>query len=512
MNPGRFFQRVSPRRPRPLGGAGLTPAALVAVAGFVFQTAHALSEREAVFKALERNAGIQLTRIRTSGDSLALESARAAWQPNVTVAAGQSVRPLDTSSTTKVVSGLSDSLTAAQAFQSRSSSSRSAASSLSIEARQPLPGGAVLSGSISGGRGVDMDSSQVGYESDARLSITQPLLRGAGRHSSPTYEIRVKSLAHEEATLREQADIIGAISDVREKYWDVYEKRILTSIYEAQREHARKQLEATRVRFSIGKAAELDTLSAALDMLRASQSVLSNSADAAIALRALNSSLGVDSAAFNVDTARDIAIASLPPADTLLAMAERFDPELRIFETARKRLGVTRDFHHNQLLPRIDLHASVGRSTTGNTAFGAQGSYNANAVIELIASYEFPPTKRKLDLERAELSLEQSKLEKQEYRRTLLLSVEQLVQTWEKERQALAISRETRRIAERRLEAARAGYELGTQNWLALSESQTDYLHAATEAVRQEITMKRLEIVFDEITGTVFDRFGIEVQ
>jgi outer membrane protein TolC len=471
-----------------------------------------LSEHDAVVRALEGNSAIRVTRIRTAGDSLRLAKAKTGWLPEVTLSAGQAIVPHDSSAAKTTVSAGTDSIAGLPQSLSRSESSRSAATSAAVEARQALPGGAILSGHIEAARGVDLDAGQAGYSSTAGIGLTQPLLRGAFDNATPGYTIKVASLAHAEATLREKKDILAAISDVRRRYWDVYEKKVLGKVYLSQREHARKQLEAARARFSIGKNAELDTLSAALDLLRSSQRVLSNQTDLALARRALSVALGADTAVLTISAASPVGIDSLPDPERLLAMARRFDPELRIFETARERLGITRRFQRNQLLPRLDLHLSAQRDASGNMLFGADNSLRANAVIELVASYSLPRAPRRLDIAQTELALQQQRLEEQEYRRQLMVSVEQLSFAWEKERQALAIAREAARIARRRLEAARAGYELGSQNWLALSESRTDYLQAATESVQKEIAMKKLEITFDEITGAVLDRFGIEVQ
>jgi len=73
-------------------------------------------------------------------------------------------------------------------------------------------------------------------------------------------------------------------------------------------------------------------------------------------------------------------------------------------------------------------------------------------------------------------------------------------------------SKKTKEIADKQLEAAQAGYNLGTIDRLSLVDAENSFLSASIDLLRSQLTMKRILIVVEEVTGTVLERFGVAIN
>jgi outer membrane protein TolC len=91
----------------------------------------------------------------------------------------------------------------------------------------------------------------------------------------------------------------------------------------------------------------------------------------------------------------------------------------------------------------------------------------------------------------------------------LAVAVEELVTTWDQERQRLELAKTSQSIANQHFIAAQRGYELGTVDYLRYIEAENSLRDASLELLSQQIGLKRLEITFDEISGNLFARFGV---
>ncbi|MBN1575015.1 MAG: TolC family protein [Chitinispirillaceae bacterium] len=464
-----------------------------------------LSEQKALLAGLENRYEIRILRIENRIDSLNVETARSQWLPQVSASTGVSYLPHDSTGF-----AFRDSLGGLHRSTTATSSSIAAADSLSIA--QHLPGGGV----IGGGFGLNYERSLRGDDSTLRsssaaVSYTQPLLRDAWRFDPVAHSVRIARLDNQQFTLEQKKRLLSYCSDIRTRYWKLYEAQSLASFYKSELAYARERMTSERARHSIGTAAPLDTLDAKLALINATARLHDAESDELQAREelAFYAGIAVDEAV--IDSTAPIECASLPPPDSMLWRAEQFDPQLRIFDVAAERLELTRVHTRNSLLPRVDLNASWNRSLSESSASGSERFYG-NSVIGLIASYAFPVKPRRLALAGNAASAEKNSLDRKRYREQLRLGIRELDRSWERERRGIEIAAAARQIAGQTLAATREGFSAGTVDRLSLDKAENDFRSACIELLRKQLLMKHLEIIFDEMTGLTLFRLGVDMK
>lgn len=461
-----------------------------------------LTERQAMLSGLERRFEIRILHLESRIDSLDVETVRAQWLPQTEASTGLHLAPYD--SAARVVSGTFTTL-----YESGSKTTTlTTGDSLSVT--QHLPGGGTINGNAAFGNEWYLtadDSTRL--DRSLSLSIRQPLLRGAWRHSPVSHSVKIARLDNRTFSLEQRKRLLSYCSDVRTRFWKCYETQALVKLYRKEARYAEEELNVVRTRHTLGIATPLDTLTAKLAWINAVSRLHDAESDEMQTREELAFHCGLAPHAVKIDTSLAVSLTRLPPPNRMLQEAERFDPQLRIFDVAAERLELTRAHTRNSLLPDVGLTASLRRSRSETTE---EEYYRSNSVIGLIASYAFPVKSRKISLEKTDVSLKINRLEREQYKRELLLRVQELHRSWEREFRSIEIARSARQIAQQTLDATRKGYSVGTVDRLSLDKAENDYRIAVIDLLEKEILMKQLEIVFDELTGATLTRLGVSLE
>ncbi|RNC82593.1 MAG: TolC family protein [Phycisphaera sp.] len=200
------------------------------------------------------------------------------------------------------------------------------------------------------------------YTSDLRFSLSQPLLRGAGRRST-THALRIASINYDISQARTKATLIAQLATAERAYWLLYAAREELALRQEEFEVAQEVLEQAQRLLDAGSVAEIELIRAQsgvadrLDaILRAEQAVLIQQRSIK---RVMNiEGLGVDSETVILPTSPpDPVLYELNPDELAeLAIASRMDlleVELQLLADAS-----TIDFNRNQTLPTLNFDAS----------------------------------------------------------------------------------------------------------------------------------------------------------
>lgn len=95
------------------------------------------------------------------------------------------------------------------------------------------------------------------YSSNVDFSLSQPLLRGAGRRAN-TYSIRIAGLDLSIAESRTKLEVIRQVAAADRAYWRLFAARQALEVRQKQYEVAQAQLDRARRRFAAGDAPELE--------------------------------------------------------------------------------------------------------------------------------------------------------------------------------------------------------------------------------------------------------------
>lgn len=95
------------------------------------------------------------------------------------------------------------------------------------------------------------------YSSDLAFSISQPLLRGAGRRAN-TAPIKIASYNEQAVEAQTKLEVIRQIANVDRTYWRLYQARQELDVRQQQYELANAQLQRARRRVEAGSSAEIE--------------------------------------------------------------------------------------------------------------------------------------------------------------------------------------------------------------------------------------------------------------
>ncbi|MBN1984128.1 MAG: TolC family protein [Chitinivibrionales bacterium] len=463
----------------------------------------ALSEKEALELALLHHPQLQIAKIDRSYDSLSHESVKSELFPTFSFAASEKYVPVDTTTVTLIKKP-----TPIKAgFDERSTRFQA-----KVNATQQLSSAAVIEASIEQNQNHAMAGDSSTYATTATAQITQPFLKNSGKHGALAYSLRIKSIDAKESRLQFKKKVLTTITEVRTLYWDAYEKEMLLMIVGEKKTFSQKRLLTARSKFTFKTASELDTLSAYLDFLESTRLMMQAENDRSNALRQLSRVLNASLSSLTIDTAASIAIDSLPPADLLLSAALNNDPHMALFSVMKERFFAQKEYSRNQRLPELSIQAAVSTSRSGGKLFSDDNVLHHNAVIGLIAGYELPQTKQKILKAQIDLQERKNDISESAYRRDICDKVNELTLRWNQEIASIDLSRQYRSVAFLQQRAARTGYEIGTVDQITLEKADTDYLEASIRFLQQRITMKKLEILIDEVTTLSLAKYGVVLQ
>lgn len=330
------------------------------------------------------------------------------------------------------------------------------------------------------------------YETDLRLSISQPLLRNAGRRTN-TYQIRLQALETQIAEARAKLEIIRQLANVDRAYWRLYAARKLLEVRQDQYELAKTQLAQAERRVRAQVAPEVEVIRAQsgvaerLDgIIRADNTVREFQRD----LKRVMNQQGLDinsNVLLELSTLPDpVQIETDPKEFADAAVANRMEMlelELRLAQDYS-----TIDFQRNQALPLFTVDYSYTVNGLGTT-LGRSIDTASDANFEdwsVGANFEVP-----LGNEAAEARVHQAILRRLQrlstrdarelaIRQEVLNAIDRIESAW----QRILASRQASVLASRTLRAEQNQFEVGAR-------TSTDVLDAATrlaDAQSTEIT------------------------
>lgn len=496
---------------------------LIIVVIFISTVFSELSERDVLLSALKRNHSIQLTNINKSSDSLSLVSLKTNWFPSLSMSLQPQFTGLDTvasrdsklfrdslikASRISEQSSFYDSIIRDFDFSNNRDPHYDLAASLSVS--QNIPGGGTAAFQISSLSGYIVDHDKSSFENSMSFKLQQPVIQGAWRNSELYQSIKVKSIDNKQLQLQSRKEILSLLSEIRNCFWDYYSQRSILTIYQNALYRADEQLKIYRARFKIGESSILDTLSGAYEYLNAQQRFLDAQISSKRVKNKLAQLLSLPPESLSIGDSIDIEIPDLPESSTLLSQIQKFDPSLKIFEHISEKLALEKQKYKNSLLPSLDATFSYEHTQNGNS-FVSRNNFSRNAVIGLVLSYSLPLNKKRISIKETALSILENKISREKYVQELSSKLEELRESWLQEKQRISLAEKSKEIAELQYKSAYKGFELGTIDKLVLFDAQNKLIESEISLLQMCVEMKKLQIILDEITGLLFDRFNIEI-
>ena len=211
------------------------------------------------------------------------------------------------------------------------------------------------------------------YTSDLQFSLSQPLLRGAGRRST-THALRVASIGRSISETRTKATLINQLTSAERAYWLLYAARQELALRQEEFEVAREVLDQAGRLYKAGSVAEIELIRAESGVADRLDSILR--AEQAVLLQQRNLKRVMNIDGLDVDS-QTVILPTSPPDPVQYEIDPRaltelaIDSRMELLELELQLLADSSriDFDRNQTLPTLNLDASY-------TINGLGGSLN----------------------------------------------------------------------------------------------------------------------------------------
>lgn len=364
---------------------------------------------------------------------------------------------------------------------------------------QILPWGGSLS--LSGSTGYDESDAHGDFSTSASISLTQPLLRGAGAaishesliqaERSMVYAIRSFELAREDFSI-----------DVASRFYDLVQSSRTIFNLETNLEEfvfGRRQAEAL---FNVGRATEIDVLRARRSELNSQDSLISAREGRLLELDRFRVFLGLpkDQVVEVRPEAPEFVSANYDVDEAVeLALINRLDLLNRTqqLEDARRGLAISKD----GLRPDMSLTAGFGTSAPASGSFTGQ-DFGRDAFTAGI-SLELPVDRvaASNSYRRAQISMAQSERDYEQFRDELVVQIRSSFRELERRRQSLGIQEELIQGQEKNVRIAQLRFEQaggGVDN-RDVTEANDQLLEARNRMIDERVSyeISRLRLLKD---------------
>lgn len=353
------------------------------------------------------------------------------------------------------------------------------------------------------------------------LNITQPLLRNFGTDVNlATIRIARTEVAISGWQLRQR--VIDVVTDTILTYNDLYLANRNLEVELRSRALAAQLLRDNQRRAEIGVMAPLDVVQAQADLAAREERVL-------VADRLVRDTENLLKGLVT-DEVRDILAMRLrisPPPSALdftpdlekdFAAAFELRPDYReaLLDLQRRRINLV--FNRNQILPRLDVVASLGVNGIDNEVaasierIGSNGENNLAWQAGVLFSWPLPNRTARGDLLANQLEIAQAIVALKRLEQTILLEADTASGQIKTARQRIEASRAARIFAEKTLLAGQTRLASGTTTTFEVLQFQRDLAQAQINEIRALTDHNKAIASYARQTGTtlLFNRIEME--
>jgi len=330
------------------------------------------------------------------------------------------------------------------------------------------------------------------YTNDAEFSISQPLLRGAGRRAN-TSQLRILGYDEQAASARTKLEVIRQLAAVDRSYWRLYQARRELDVAQQQYDLAAEQLHRAERRQRAGAIAEIEIIRSQAGVADRLESIIR--AQNSVLLQQRELKRIINQPGLEVDTATMISAATPPDPvqydfDSHALVRTAVDQRMEMLELELQLAAdsVRLDFARNQALPLLSLDYTYRVNGLGGSTQDSAHSLIQNRFEdwEVGLSAEVP-----LDNEAARSRIRQAILTRlqrlstraareQSIRQEVLNAVDTIDAGW----QRILAARQSVLLNARALQAEQRQFEVG-------NSTSTDVLDAATRLADSQLAEVR---------------------
>jgi len=356
-----------------------------------------------------------------------------------------------------------------------------------------------------------ISSSVVTYTPSATFSISQPLLRGAGKRVN-TYSIRILEYQRQITDAMTKLEVIRVLANADRGYWRLYAARKELEVRQQEYELAQAQLEQTRRMVESGeKAAVEETRSEAgvaerLDgIIKAKKALEDRQTEIKQIMN--EAGLGIDSPAVIVPMTEPDPVRYEIDRELLTKSAVENRMEMLEMELQLAQDSSAVDYYRNSTLPLASLNYSYNLNGIGATRSDAYDMiYNRDLESHIVGMRLIVPLGNeaaKDHLLMAQYRKRQRLLTKENRRiqieTEVFGAIEQLESNW----QSILAGRQNSILAGRLYEAEKRQFELGLRTSTDVLDAQAKFANAQSTEISALTEYQIAQVDLAYATGTL---------
>ncbi|WP_081722137.1 TolC family protein [Geminisphaera colitermitum] len=353
------------------------------------------------------------------------------------------------------------------------------------------------------------------YNSDVALSISQPLLKGAGREVNLAGINRAR-LGNDIAELDFTGAVLAVVRDVESAYYNLLYARGLLGVREFSLKVAERLLDENKSRLEAGVGTELEVLQAEVtlansrrDILDAEQ-IVSNREDTLVALFG-DQPGGMEVGAL---TLPDAAIPEVTIDRSYKLALDNF-PEYRaiLLSIRQARLDVTTAASNKR--PGLALGGALGYNADDDSyTDAARRTFNGDRYdwqVDLTLTFPWGMKAERAQYRQSVLALTREQTRLNQLEQNLRVQVRAAVRAVDTNRESVRIATLATKLSERQYEFEKARYDSGLTTFRRVQESQEDLDTARVNELQSRINLRLALCELSRLEASSLSRYNIAV-
>lgn len=355
------------------------------------------------------------------------------------------------------------------------------------------------------------------YTSDLSLSLTQPLLQGAGITLNRASIERAR-LGVDRARLDLKSVALTLVRDVERAYYTLAFSRERLAVRKFSLEVAQTLFNENKARLNTGVATNLDVLQAEVGVANARRDLLLAEQDVRDGEDALLALVGrfefterPGAVALPEDAVPEVAF------DKSYALALANAPDYASNKLLADQLRLDAAVAKNNRLPSLDLGAGVGfngegRRTAGSAVNSASTGDSYDWQVDLTLTIPWGLRAERARYRQALANLDRQEVFVRQLDQNILVQVRAAVRAVETNRETVAVSALATELSQKQFETEKARYEAGLSTYRFVEDSRQDL---DTARVNELLAKVNLRIALSELArleGTSLARYAIKLE
>ena len=356
------------------------------------------------------------------------------------------------------------------------------------------------------------------YTSDLNFSLSQNLLRGAGRRAT-THSIRIAEYNRQISEAQTKLEVTRTLAEVDRAYWRLYATIRALEVVEQQYNVAQAQLERAQRKERAGTGTEVDIVRAQSGVADRVEQIIRAQNDVSLQERALKVLLNIPG--LNADTPTHIEPASPPdPVEYAFDAQNLTDAALdNRMELLELELNLARDaaniaFAENQALPLVALQYTYGVNGLGGTLDNSIDTLGRNNFeswsIGLNAEIPLGNEQRKSSLAQSILARLQTlatrEAREQAITREVYDAIDQLNSTWNR----IIAAQQAVELNARVLEAEQRQFDVGRSTTTDVLDADANLANARLSEIQAIVENQVAQIDLAFATGTLLGQTKVD--